>query len=102
MKKLLKKIIIVETILLFFPLMYLAFVFITGVTHPELFNMMIFTIITPLMLMIPISVSLYLWKGILVKIYSRAINFICFDYNKKSIDKIDKIWFVNYFIFSME
>ncbi len=100
MHKILKKILLLEAMLLIFPIMYLLFVLITGVGHPDLSNMMIMTIFIPLILMGLAGLFLYVWKEPLKKFISVAVRFLCFNYDKDVKNRPNKIWYISYFVFS--
>jgi hypothetical protein len=98
--KILKKILLVEMILFLFPIMYIIFIIIFGGGYPDLSYMMFLTIVIPMVLMAPIGLSLFLWKGVLKKFYIRATNFLCFDFDRINMNEQDNRWPILYFIFS--
>ena len=100
MKKIYRDIILLEIILFTFPLLFLLFIIVTGVGHPDLFNMMIQTIFTPLILMGLLGLCLFVWRDYLEKVYRRAIHFLCFDYDKNPKNQRDWKWPINYMLFS--
>jgi len=99
-QKILKKIILLELVVAIFPIMYLVFIWVTGVRDPILGDMIWITIVTSLILMGGAVIVFSIGRGLLKKFYDRAVWFLYFDYDKNIKNKSDRIWFIRYIIFS--
>jgi len=95
-----KRIIIIEIILIAFPVLFYLFTRMIGAGHPDLFFMMQVTIITPFILMILGGWTLLVWKEPSEDFYKFAIGFLCFDFDKNHKNEYNKYWVFSYFIFS--
>jgi hypothetical protein len=95
----LKRIIIIEIILIAFPFFFFLFSTIIGINLPDLFFIMQVTISTPFVLMILGGLMLFVWSGPSEEFYKYAIGFLCFDFNKKRDNTYNKYWILSYFIF---
>jgi len=99
-KLLLKRILIIEIILLIFPFIFTTFSITTGLFSPDLLFVMYMILLTPFILMISGVVFMFFYKSPSEKLYRIALGWLCFDFDKKRDNTPNKYWIPAYFVIS--